>query len=62
MYAPDVLLGSRHLRHEWWQGDEGSLWICFDEDQSERVVATEFTPRLPDAPGLLTRLRRWLGR
>jgi hypothetical protein len=62
MSAPEVLLGTRHLRHEWWQGDEGTLWVCFDDDDGDRAIVTTFTPGLPRDRGLLSRLRRWLGR
>jgi hypothetical protein len=62
MSAPEVLLGTRHLRHEWWQGDEGTLWVCFDEDDGDRAIVTTFTPGVPQDRGLLARLRRWLGR
>jgi hypothetical protein len=60
MLAPEVLLGERHFRHEWWQGDEGNAWVCFDEDR--RVVTKEFTPGERVASTPLDRLRRWLGR
>src|SRR5262245_9164020 len=42
MTAPEVLLGEVTYRHEWWQGDEGTAWVCFDEQG--RVVTREFTP------------------
>jgi hypothetical protein len=50
MNDPDVLQGSRHYRQKWWQGDEGTLWVCFDEEN--QVVAKEFTPGVYEAPAL----------
>jgi hypothetical protein len=41
-YDPDVLMGNRHPRHEWWQGDEGTAWVCFDEQN--KVMTQDFTP------------------
>jgi hypothetical protein len=59
MFAPEVVLGKRHFRHEWWQGDEGNLWVCFDEQ--DRVVTKEFTPGVCRPPDMFAWLRRWLG-
>lgn len=42
MTSMEVLLGERRFRHEWWQGDKGTLWVCFDED--DRVIAKNLTP------------------
>jgi hypothetical protein len=56
----EVLLGKRQFRHEWWKGDEGLAWVCFDEQG--RVVTKEFTPgrRVPSSPW--ERVRLWLKR
>jgi hypothetical protein len=59
MFAPEVSLGERHFRHEWWQGNEGTLWVCFDEQ--DRVATKEFTPGSARPPDYFARLRRWLG-
>ena len=58
MTAPPVILGEVRIRFEWWRGDDGSLWVCFDEQ--DRVVAKKLTPGRC-TPNLLARLRRWLG-
>jgi hypothetical protein len=55
MSAPEVLLGKRRFRHEWWQGNSGNVWVCFDEN--DRVVTKEFTPGKPVRRGV----RDWLG-
>jgi hypothetical protein len=47
------------FRHEWWQGDKGTAWVCFDEQ--DRVVTKEFTPGLPVNRSFLEMLRRRLG-
>jgi hypothetical protein len=56
----EVLLGKRHFLHEWWKGDEGLAWVCFDNEG--RVLTKEFTPgrRVPEPPW--DRLRRWVER
>lgn len=59
MFAPEVLLGERHFEHEWWQGDGGTVWVCFDEEG--RVVTKEFTPGELVASTPHARFRRWLG-
>jgi hypothetical protein len=39
MFDIDVLLGRRHYRQEWWSGDNGTAWACFnDEGQVESWV------------------------
>jgi hypothetical protein len=55
MNAMEVLLGERKVRHEWWQGDAGNAWVCFDE--ADRVVTKEFTPGKRVRRGF----RDWLG-
>ena len=59
MYSPEVLLGEVKYRHEWWQGDEGVAWVCFDK--RDRVVTKEFTRGRPVKRSFFQRLRRWLG-
>jgi hypothetical protein len=59
MYDIDWLLGKRRLRIEWWHGNEGTLWVCFD--QSDQVVTRSFVPGKLKSPGFLDRIHRWLG-
>jgi hypothetical protein len=53
------LSGKRRLRIEWWTGNEGGLWVCFD--QSDQVVTHSFVPGKLKSPGFLDRIHRWLG-
>jgi hypothetical protein len=47
------------LRGQWWMGDEGNVWIIFDE--TTRVIEAEFEPMRLKSPPLRVKLRRWLG-
>jgi hypothetical protein len=59
MNAPEVLLGERRFRHEWWRGNEGNIWVCFDEE--DRVVAKSFIPGQAGTRLWLVRVRTWSG-
>jgi len=59
MFAPEVLLHEVRVRHEWWEGDEGTAWVCFDEQG--RVMTKEFTVGQRVSSSFLDRVCRFLG-
>jgi hypothetical protein len=59
MFAPEVLTQKQRFRHEWWQGDEGTAWVCFDEQSN--VVKKEFTPGERVSPSVIDKIRSLIG-
>jgi len=59
IFDMDFIAGKRRLRIENWDGNEGRLWVCFD--QSDLVVTSSFVPGKLKSPGILDRIHRWLG-
>jgi len=42
-----------------WFGDEGNITIVFDKDG--QVISADYLPVLARKPGIIERLRAWLG-
>jgi hypothetical protein len=59
MFDMDWIAGKRRLRIEWWNGNEGRLWVCFN--QSDQVLTSSFVPGKLKSPGFFDRIHRWLG-
>ena len=49
--------GQFHL--EYWEGNAGSLWVCFDDERE--VVESEFTPAKRPGAGFMDHFWEWLG-